>query len=707
MKIYSRMIILLILVIACIGLYHSLCHKIYAKDDGMIQKIHSLDGIASLFNINACKIQQLTDDAMVNAKHIIEDIIALEPEKRTYENTIAVFDQLCAASNMTIMLVICQSLELLSPLEDIRHACHENYLKIHQFYIDHIMSNKKLYQAFQEYKKYNKQEFDLLSDQKRYFIKKTMHDFMKEGLALPDQALSEVLKIRKELSLLEADFERNIAQDNRYVEMSKEELFPLSDDFINSLNRSESGLYRVGVDYPTYFRVMENCDVQSTRKKLYDAFNNRAYPVNNDILMRIIQKRTELSRILGYADFATFNIDGQMADRPEKVESFLYDLVQRAMPKVAREKESLMSQISVTDDVNRNGTTIAPWDFMYLENKYKKTHCLLDEQAVSEYFPLEKTIEGLLDIYQQFFNIRFKKVTGYQFWHEDVIVLQVMSFDEKTLLGTLLLDMHPRAHKYSHACHITVAPGFVCNDGSISPDVSIVIANFAKPTDTQPSLLKRSEVQTFFHEFGHALHAILGSTQVISLSGTSTKTDFVELPSQMLEEWLWDKDILKQVSCHYQTGESLPDEMIAAVLASKDITSGYWVIRQAFLSLFSLSCFSTSESLVDLHAIAKKLHSSILSSIVAWYPENHFYAAFGHLTGYGARYYGYLWSKVFALDLFSVIKKHGLLNPVIGKRYVKEVLSKGGAQDPNELLYNFLERKPSTQAFFDNMGLDS
>lgn len=232
-----------------------------------------------------------------------------------------------------------------------------------------------------------------------------------------------------------------------------------------------------------------------------------------------------------------------------------------------------------------------------------------------------------------------------------------------------------------------------------------MIANFTKPTAHKPSLLKRDEVKTFFHEFGHALHAILGATEIASLSGTNTKRDFVELPSQMLEEWLHDKDILKKVSKHYITGQPLPDEIIDTLLQLKNLTTGYFVVRQAYLSSIALFYFKKADNgTKDPYSIMKQLFTTMLPYI-AFSEDNHFYASFGHLTGYSAKYYGYLWSKVFALDLFATIKQYGLLNPEIGKKYVTEVIGKGGAQDPNELLYNFLGREPNAQAFLQDMGL--
>jgi thimet oligopeptidase len=413
-------------------------------------------------------------------------------------------------------------------------------------------------------------------------------------------------------------------------------------------------------------------------------------------------KRKELAQTLGYNSFAEYDINNQMAENPQRAQTFIADLLKRAMPKVMAEKQLLTSDLPESVALNTDGT-IKPYDLAYLENHYKHKHFNIDEQKIAEYFPMEKTVAELLDIYRTFFSIEFKEVPVSGLWHHDVTMIQVLSRSGE-LLGTLILDLYPRPNKYSHAAHTTIIPSVLVSDGSRIPDISIVLANFSKPTASTPSLLKRNEVKTFFHEFGHALHAIMGATTIGSLSGTHTKTDFVELPSQMLEEWLYDKAMLKKVSGHYVTGEPLPDDIIDMIIKTKDLTSGYWTIRQAFLSILALTYFGSSDN-TDPYSIMKDLYNTILSPIVSFAPENHFYASFGHLIGYGAKYYGYLWSKVFALDIFSTIKKHGLLDPAIGQKYCNTIIGRGGAQDPNQLLYNFLDRKPSTEAFFSSMGL--
>jgi thimet oligopeptidase len=705
------------------------CSRQTELDKKMITKAFNTPDIISLFSVTADDIKNNIPLYIEQAKNIIDGIIAVPDDQRTFANTARPLDELISLSNLAIAQRVNEALELLSPNDDIRAAAHDAFIQICDFYVDYITSNKALYRVFMAYEA---QTSETLSDQQRYFMNNTMSDFKREGLSLPDETLASVNTLRKELASLCADFDRNIAQDTSTVTVARDHLTGLDDDFVSTLARTDDDLYILGVDYPTYFRVMENCSVEATRKILYTAFNNRAYPINNALLKTIITKRDELAQLLGYIDFAHNDIDDQMAHTPEKAQQFIANLGQKSLAKVSAEIAILTQDLPESVELTPQGK-IKPWDFAYLENSYKKSHFNIDEQKIAEYFPMQKTIDELLDIYRQFFSIDFhvsfgalakeEEVPSSGLWHDDVTVVRVLNKEGDQLLGTLLIDLYPRPNKYSHAAHTTIIPATFTPDGTRIPDVSVLIANFSKPTTTlpsfakasedRPSLLKRSEVQTFFHEFGHALHAVLGATTIASLSGTHTKTDFVELPSQMLEEWLTDKDILKKISGHYIAGQPLPDDIIDTIISLKNLTTGYFVTRQVYLSSIALSyfglgngsSFAKASADKDPHAIMKHLYTRILPHM-AFSEDNHFYTSFGHLTGYGAKYYGYLWSKVFALDIFAEIKNHGLLDPVIGQKYVKEVLSKGGAQDPNELLYNFLGREPNEQAFFKAMGLN-
>ena len=250
---------------------------------------------------------------------------------------------------------------------------------------------------------------------------------------------------------------------------------------------------------------------------------------------------------------------------------------------------------------------------------------------------------------------------------------------------------------------MSIVPALKDSHGNILPSVGLVMTNFSRAHGDRPALLKRSEVITFFHEFGHALHALLGATELASFSGTNVKTDFVEMPSQMLEEWLWDPAILKRISSHYQTNESLPDTIIVDLISLKQFGKADYILRQGYLAALSLAYYQPGAD-KDPYAIMHDLQQKLTQG-QHFDPEDRFYASFTHLNGYGPKYYGYLWSKVYALDLFSAIKPHGLTNKEIGTKYTDLVLAKGGSQEPIKLLEDFLGRKPSTDAFFTDCGI--
>lgn len=680
----------------------SLVIAVYAKkkEEHMLFRSYKPSEVVSLFPTTAQAIDTQVADALDNAKKLIDTIIAITPEKRSYENTIKALDVVSAISNLAIIAPAVEVLEMVSPDKVIRDAAHNALLKIQNFVVDTISNNILLYRALKEYTQGNGLTEQLTAEQK-YYLDKVMDDFKHSGLDLPDDQLEQVKKLKKELAALELNFSSNIAQDNRTMTVALEGLKGLEQDFIANLKKTDDDNYIIGVDYPTYFTIMENCTVEQTRKDLMHMFENRAYPINDSILKEIIAKRDQLAKKIGFASYSDLDLNDQMVQSPLRAKKFIDDLLIKAQSKERLEFEQLITDLPQGVLLTADGK-IKPWDMLYAKNQYKKKHFDVDEQKIAEYFPMEKTVAGLLDIYQKFFSVQFKEVKISDAWHEDVTMLEVRDASGKNLLGYFLLDLYPRDNKYSHACQVTILPATYL-DGIAIPAIALVIANFPKSTQSKPSLLKRKDVVTFFHEFGHALHTLFGRTEIASLSGTSVKRDFVEMPSQMLEEWLTDADMLKLVSSHYKTCEPLSDDLIKRILDLKNFSSGAFVSGQLMYALLSLEIFDDGQN-KDVHALYKKLYEAC-KKYVAYSPDDHMYVAFGHLTGYGAKYYGYMWSKVFALDLFYEIKKHGLLNPTIGAKYVADVIGKGGSENPNVLLKNFLGREPNQEAFLKDLGL--
>ncbi|MCK4265530.1 Zn-dependent oligopeptidase [Candidatus Babeliales bacterium] len=665
------------------------------KSKGLIDmdyiQVKDFSDVVSLFPKSAKDIAEITDKTIEETKRNLEKLISIKAEGRTFDNTARALDII--STNFGNKLSPIHVLEMVSPEAEIREAARKFILKADGFAVD-AFNNVDLYKAFKSYVEGNTSKENLNSEEK-YFLEEEMKDFIRAGLNLPAADLEEVKGLKKELSKLSLEFETNINEDKTSIKVRCEGLDGLSDEFINQLKRDGDD-YILTCDYPTYHEVIQHCKAESTRRDLYLAFNNRAYPQNIEILEKIIGLRDRLAHKLGFKSYADLNIDSQMAKGSSRARQFILDLVDKSQGKAQVEIKEWLKDLPEGITLTEDGK-VKPWDIKFLQESYKKKHFDVDERKIAEYFPMQPTINALFDIYQKFFSLRFKINKPSWSYHEDVQLIEIYDNKDNNLIGYIFLDLFPRPNKYSHACHCD----FVEAIGS-RPSAAIVIANFPKQTKEKPSLLKHDDVVTFFHEFGHAMHAVLGRTELGAFSGTATKTDFVEMPSQMFEEWMWDKEILKSVSNHYKTGKSLPADLINKMVELKKFDSGYFVLRQCVLSLIALNLFDEGER-KDSTKIVNDLWSSYVTD-VKYDPRSHFHAAFGHLTGYGARYYGYMWSKVFALDIFDAVKKNGLLNPDIGKKLVDLVLGKGGSVEPEKLLKDFLGREPNQNAFLEDMG---
>jgi thimet oligopeptidase len=687
-------------IITAIIITTTLLYFFTGKSSMLLADVKTPQDAIALFPKSPTEIKSRLQNSLAQAKKEIDAIIAIPDEQRTYANTAHAFDTVASLCNATINAAIFNVIDMTNPDEVMRNTAREALLAINTFFIDNVGSNKKLYQAFKAYAHGNATQ-ENLSNEQQYFLDETLRDFERSGLGLPDDQLDTVKKVKKELTQLELEFDKNIAQDASAIEVTREELAGLSDDFVNSLPKTTDGKYSVGVAFPIYIQVAENCTNAETRKKIWQAYQNRAYPINKQILQDIIAKRYELAQLLGFKTYAALELDSQMVHTPGRAQEFIDELSKKSLKKAAIEFKQFTQELPASVSFAA-GHKLYPWDTAFVRNQYKKNKLSIDENAIAEYFPMQHAVDGLLEIYQKFFNLTFKQLPVHGLWDADVQLIEVFDNHAQQKVGYLFLDLFPRANKFSHACQSTIIP--VIKGGTPNLGVAIVIANFPKPMADKPSLLLLKDVNTFFHEFGHALHALLGRTAVASFSGTHVKRDFVEMPSQMLEEWLWNPEILQMVSAHYQTGQPLPTELIDKILAARRFDSGLFTSRQLFLSSLSLAYFNDGPD-VNVDHILKELYNKLMVAS-NFDSADHLYASFGHLTGYGSGYYGYMWSKVFALDLFGAIEREGLLNPTIGHRYVGAVIGQGGSKDPNELLLDFLGREPNQEAFLSAMGLD-
>lgn len=658
--------------------------------------------LSILFAIEAGQLVERMKLYCTETKQALDELIAIPHNERTFANTVERFDRIAYFSNFSAFRNIVAILSMVHPDSAMRSAAQEADLFFGAFYIDNIGLNVALYQVCKAYHDGNART-ENLSPEQHYYLESLLTSWEKSGLGLPEEQRLHIAQLSKDIEALGSEYDRNVRDDQRTISVSYEKLHGLPDDIIKTLPQSDDGLYLMGTDYPTYTAVMEYCTVESTRKALYRLFTNRAYPINDAILKTIKHKRHELAQALGFPTFAHVSLNDCMAKHPDIVEKFLMDLLHKAHAKEVLECSQLKQSLPESVQLLPDGT-IKPWDIRYIQAHHKRNTLALDEHIIAEYFSQDVVMKGLFDIYGTFFNIDFKEIPIKGLWHDEVKLVGVYSQDSTQLLGHILLDLYPRPNKFGHACNASIIPSITLGNGTQPPAATLVIANFARPTETKPALWHRTQaVRTLFHEFGHALHDILGRTCHAGTAGTSVKWDFVELPSQMLECWLCEEDILKKISRHYKTGEPLPHETIANIKLLEQLSSGYDIKRQISLALLSLTFHQNKHE--TLHEIMDMVHA-LAPLNVAHDPESNTHAAFGHLIGYNARYYGYLWSQVFAQDLFADIKKQGILNPEIGARYVREIIGKGGSKDPNELLTAFLGREPNQEAFLTYLGFE-
>ncbi len=669
-----------------------------------LPKIQSVEDIIQFFPTKKMDLDARAVQAMNEATKSLETIYEIDPSKRTFDNTMTPFDAAVARFNSMISLT--QLLTLVSPDQELRKAAEEMLVKLQSFNIDHFSHNPQLYTACADYETRLKDPSfatqEALSKEKKYFVEQVMLDFRRNGLQLPPETQEKIKAIRKLLSEHELQFEQNISAEQRTLEVTREELAGWDDVSIDALKKSATGKYILPLDTPTNNKIFEECSVAATRKAYHDLFMNRAYPANEKELASIIDLRDQLAHLLGFPSYADLDTQNEMAKTPGTVTAFIDQVAPKAAVKVAEEMELLKKDLPEGVNLDKDGK-FYPWDYTYVKNYYKKKYLAVDEALIAEYFPVAYTLPALLDIYQQFFGLKFKKVEDKHTWHEDTQLLAV--YKDGMYRGTIILDIYPRPFKYTHACELTVIPPVRGSDGQINPALLTVVANFPSEKPGQPALLKRQDLIVFFHEFGHAIHAIMGATEIASFAGTNVKMDFVEMPSQMLENWMWDPVILKMVSSHYKTKEPLSIDLIEKIRALKSFDTGHFISGQLALASVALAYFLPGEH-KDTAAIWK-LNQQRFRGYLFFDKSSHHYAAFGHLANYGPKYYGYMWSQVYAADLFNYIKQFGLLNREIGERYTHEVIGKGGSQDPMELLVNFLGRKPNSEAFFKDLGIDN
>jgi thimet oligopeptidase len=526
----------------------------------------------------------------------------------------------------------------------------------------------------------------------KYYVQRTLRDFRLAGVDKDEATRKRIRELRDELVLVGQDFDRNIRTDVRTVTATNAgELNGLPADYIARHKPDASGAIALSIDYPDSLPVFSYAKNEDLRKRMYMEFNNRAYPKNIEILDKMISKRAELARLLGYSDWANYITADKMVGSAAKASDFIERIIAASGPKAEREYQMVLKRKQ--QDVP-GATVVNGWESNYYSELVRNASYNFDSQSIRPYFPFDRVKQGLLDITSTLFGVTYRPLKDAPVWDRSVEAYEML--ENGRLVGRFYLDMHPRPNKYNHAAQFGIRTGVAERQ---IPEAALV-CNLPGGQPGDPGLMTHDDVVTFFHEFGHLVHGLLaGRHQWVGVGGISTEQDFVEAPSQLLEEWTWDPATLATFAKHYQTNEPIPAALVKQMRRASEFGKALGVRQQMVYAKLSLSIYDRDPKSVDTTAMVKDLTTKYRP-----YPfveGTHFQTSFGHLDGYSAVYYTYMWSLVIAKDLLSHFDRANLLAPRVAHKYRDTILAQGGSKPAAALVRDFLGRPFEFKAWED------
>ena len=640
------------------------------------------------------------DVAIARAQTLVDELTSAPDGARTFANTMLGLEQiddvLGEASGRYGFL------SQVSSQTEIREAAHAAEEKLDTF-ATALGFDEGLYNAVLAFA--GSAEGRGLSGVEARLVERTLRDFRRNGLELDAAKRAPLQEAKERLVSLGIEFRRNIDEYEDAILVSKDDLAGLPDAYIANL-RSEDvdgqTRYRVSLDYPELYPFLESSPDEALREELFRKNHNKAASANVDLLEKAIALRHEAAALLGFDSWATYALQVKMAKTPQTALDFLVDLEAKVRVKA---EGDLADFAQAKRDETGTSAPVHIWDWRYYQQQVLRKVHSVDPFQVAEYFPLDACLDGLFDVYQRLVKVRFVARESGGAWHPDVRYFDIV--DERDgsageVVGHFYMDLHPRPGKFGHAAAFTLRSGRGLPGGDYQSPISAIVANFTKPSAETPSLLRHSEVVTLFHEFGHILHQTLTRAPYVRFSGTRVERDFVEAPSQMLEHWCWEPEVLRGFTRHFQSGDPLPDDLLQRMVGAKNVGSGIAALRQLFFSRLDLAYHGPGAS-KDSDQIARDLHG------ITGFPfpeDTHFQAGFGHLFGYDAGYYGYMWSKVYGDDMYTRFEAAGLDDDSVGDDYRRGILERGGSVDGEVLVRDFLGREPDSAAFLRDLGLD-
>ncbi len=644
-------------------------------------------------NMTPTQMKKSAAAYIAHKKKVYAEVKKILPENRTFLNTLYALER-CDDPFQSLFGKMGMLSEF-SPKKEVRDAAQQVSMETSQKLVD-VEYDRDLFIALTEYYEGNfRDEKKHLRKEDVKLLEETLREYRRMGFDLPVVKQKRLKMLLKRISKLSTDFRKNITDYQDYILCTKEELSGLSERFITSLPKHSDGRYIVSLQYPHLFPFLAEATNRKKREELALKNLKKGGMKNIKILEELVKLRHEIASILGYKHHADFRTETRMTKNAKTVEDFQNSLLKTLAP-LAKKDADLIRAHAKSLGINK----LEHYDISYVGTDLKKKLFDLDPEQTREYFPLEHVRTQMFALAKNLFSVTIKQIP-LKLWHKDALAYQVNDKDG-SLIGYFAMDLFPREGKYGHAAMFDVIisheQGYKSEE-YLAP-FSSMVCNFPVPSKNTPSLLSIGEVETLFHEFGHCLHMTLSRARLESQAGASVAWDFVETPSQIMENWVWDPEVMKKLSKHYRTGRSMPQDMIERIIKGKTFHNAYFYTRQLIQGKLDLDLHTGKVQ--DARAAYRKMNK-LYFNIELPEKETLFPAGFGHLVGYDAGYYSYLWALVYACDAFEEFKKKGnknvLTNNEIGMKWRREVLEKGSSEDEMKLVKNFLGRKPSHKAF--------
>ncbi|MBC3846757.1 Zn-dependent oligopeptidase [Winogradskyella echinorum] len=638
----------------------------------------------------------------------IEDFVSYEIEKTaqtieiiknqstpTLENTFLSFDavlnRLSQAGNNSFMLYW-TSTDSITRVKGIEYSQKIDSLRTE------ISSDKGLFRQFKTFAASD--DYKKLNNKRKRFVDDIINNFELSGVNLDEDKLKEFKTLQAEISELTSQYSTNMNTANAILKLNEPEAEGLPESFKEQY-KTENGTYEIPAQPSTSGPVMQNAIKSETRKAFQILYSNRGADKNLEILNQLVEKRYQLGQLMGYKSYAEYNLVPKMAKNPETVWKFVNDLVAESKEKAIQDIEALKTARERIDGIGTN-KKLNSWDLPFYHNQILKTQYKVDNEKIRAYLPTTTCLTGMFELYQELLDVEFRKIENASVWHEDVEAYEV--YENGKLKGRFYLDLFPRPNKESWFYAVPLSNGKQMNDGYEVP-VAMLLGNFTMGTDKLPSMITHNELSTLFHEFGHIMDSMSYSGEY-SLQA-DTKSDFVEAMSQIFENWIWDYDILSSFAKHYETGEVLPKELFDNMVKAKNVSSGISAQRSLRSCIYDMNLYDkyNPEKPLDTDQLWRDIDKQL--GVMDWYVEGtHPQGSWIHINTHPVYYYGYLWSEVYAQDMFTVFKKNGLRDQKTGVNYRKMILANGSQRPVDDAVEEFIGRPMNNQAYIKSLGLE-